>query len=93
MKIKSVVVDNLPDSCSDCRLTQWSTDGKRTYCFCVVRDEMVNLIKYPNSRPLNCPLEALYCGYPANKYDIEQAIEVVEKYKLSEERKDGIGNK
>ena len=35
----------------------------------------------------------LYCGYPANKYDIEQAIEVVEKYKLSEERKDGIGNK
>lgn len=41
----------------------------------------------------NCPLEALYCGYPANKYDIDQAIEVVEKYKLSEERKDGIGNK
>ena len=33
----------------------------------------------------NCPLEALYCGYPANKYDIEQTIEVVEKYKLQEE--------
>jgi len=25
------------------------------------------------------------CGYPANKYDIEQTIEVVEKYKLQEE--------
>jgi len=33
----------------------------------------------------NCPLEALYCGYPGNKYDIEQTIEVVEKYKLQEE--------
>jgi len=59
MKIKSVIVDNLPDSCSDCRMTQWSTEGKRMYCFCVVRDEMVNLIKYPNSRPLNCPLKRI----------------------------------
>ena len=33
----------------------------------------------------NCPLEALYCGYPGNRYDIEQTIEVVEKYKLQEE--------
>jgi len=41
----------------------------------------------------DCPLEALYCGYPGNKYDIEQTIEVVEKYKLSEELEDGIGNK
>ena len=56
MKIKSVIVDNLPDSCSDCRMTQWSTEGKRMYCFCVVRNEMVNLIDYPNSRPNNCPL-------------------------------------
>jgi len=33
----------------------------------------------------DCPLETLYCGYPANKYDIEQTIEVVEQYKLQEE--------
>jgi hypothetical protein len=33
----------------------------------------------------DCPLEELYCGYPANKYDIEQTIEVVEQYKLQEE--------
>ena len=26
----------------------------------------------------DCPLEALYCGYPANKYDIDQAIVVAE---------------
>jgi len=57
MKVLYVGVDNLPTSCSDCRLTHWSTEGKRMYCFCVVRDEMVNLVDYPNSRPLNCPLE------------------------------------
>ena len=57
MKIYSVAVDELPTSCTDCRLTKWSTDGKRTYCFCVMRGEMINLIKYRNSRPLNCPLE------------------------------------
>ena len=33
----------------------------------------------------DCPLEALYCGYPANKYDIDQAIEVVEKYDIPNE--------
>jgi len=57
MKIHSILVDKLPTSCSDCRLTQWSTEGKRMYCFCVVRDEMVNLINYPNSRPPNCQLK------------------------------------
>jgi len=41
-----------------------------------------------NMRCDNCPLEELYCGYPVNEYDIDQAIEVVEKYKLSEEWKD-----
>jgi len=58
MKINSIFVNELPTSCSDCQLlTKWSTDGKRMYCFCVVRDEMVNLIDYPNSRPNNCPLK------------------------------------
>jgi len=33
----------------------------------------------------DCPLETLYCGYPGNRYDIEQTIEVVEKYKLQKE--------
>jgi len=33
----------------------------------------------------DCPLETLYCGYPANKYDIEQAIAVVEKQVIPKE--------
>ena len=78
MKILYVVVDNLPDSCSDCRLTQWSTDGKRTYCFCVVRDEMVNLIKYPNSRPLNCPLK-LESDNDKLKIDVDAAMDAINK--------------
>jgi len=28
MKIKSVIVDNMPDSCSSCRLKQWRMDKK-----------------------------------------------------------------
>jgi len=39
----------------------------------------------------DCPLEELYCGYPANKYDIEQAIAVVEKCVFPKEE-DGIIN-
>jgi len=33
----------------------------------------------------DCPLEELYCGYPGNRYDIDQTIEVVEKFKLHED--------
>ena len=51
---------------------------------------------YPDRNDLSVVVaetpEALYCGYPGNRYDIEQTIEVVEKYKLSEEEGDGIGN-
>ena len=76
MKIKSVVVDKLPDSCTDCRLTQWSTDGKRMYCFCVARDEMVNLIDYPNSRPMNCPLK-LESDKDKLKIDVDAAMDAI----------------
>ena len=76
MKIKSVIVDNLPDSCSDCRMTQWSTEGKRMYCFCVVRDEMVNLIDYPNSRPHNCPLR-LESDNDKLKIDVDAAMDAI----------------
>ena len=78
MKIKSVIVDNLPDSCSDCRLTQWSTEGKRMYCFCVARDEMVNLIDYPNSRPHNCPLR-LESQQDKLKIDVDAAMDAINK--------------
>ena len=81
MKVLYVGVDNLPDSCSDCRMTQWSTEGKRMYCFCVVRDEMVNLIKYPNSRPLNCPLK-LKSDKDKLKIDVDDA-NVYEKGKAN----------
>ena len=78
MKVRSVIVDNLPDSCSDCRLTQWSTEGKRMYCFCVARDEMVNLVDYPNSRPLNCPLK-LESDNDKLKIDVDAAMEAINK--------------
>ena len=46
----------------------------------------INLICHNfQMRCVDCPLEALYCGYPANKYDIDQAIEVVEKYDIPNE--------
>jgi len=76
MKIKSVIVDNMPDSCSDCRMTQWSTEGKRMYCFCVARDEMVNLIDYPNSKPLNCPLK-LESDNDKLKIDVDAAMDAI----------------
>jgi len=78
MKIKSVIDDSLPDSCSDCRLTQWSTEGKRMYCFCVARDEMVNLIDYPNSKPLNCPLK-LESDNDKLKIDVDAAMDAINK--------------
>ena len=78
MKIYSVLVDELPKSCYECRLTQWSTDGKRMYCFCVVRDEMVNLIDYPNSRPHNCPLE-LEEEKDKLKIDLDAAMDAINK--------------
>ena len=78
MKIKSVVVDKLPDSCTDCRLTQWSTDVNRMFCFCVVLDEMINLIKYPNSRPINCPLK-LERDKDKLKIDLDAAMEAINK--------------
>ena len=78
MKIYSVLVDELPKSCYECRLTQWSTDGKRMYCFCVVRDEMVNLIDYPNSRPHNCPLR-LESDNDKLKIDVDAAMEAINK--------------
>lgn len=78
MKVLYVGVDNLPTSCSDCRLTQWSTEGKRMYCFCVVRDEMVNLIDYPNSRPHNCPL-TLESDKDKLKIDVDAAMDAINK--------------
>jgi len=78
MKIYSVLVDELPKSCYECRLTQWSTDGKRMYCFCVVLDEMINLIKYPNSRPINCPLK-LERDKDKLKIDLDAAMEAINK--------------
>ena len=76
MKIYSVLVDELPKSCYECRLTQWSTDGKRMYCFCVARDEMVNLIDYPNSKPLNCPLK-LESDNDKLKIDVDAAMDAI----------------
>ena len=78
MKIYSVLVDELPKSCYECRLTQWSTEGKRMYCFCVVRDEMVNLINYPNSRPKNCPLR-LESDNDKLKIDVDAAMDAINK--------------
>ena len=78
MKINSIFVNELPTSCSDCRLTQWSTEGKRMYCFCVVRDEMVNLIDYPNSRPHNCPLR-LESQQDKLKIDVDAAMDAINK--------------
>ena len=78
MKILYVVVDQLPKSCSDCRMTQWSTEGKRMYCFCVVLDEMVNLVDYPNIRPHNCPLK-LESDNDKLKIDVDAAMDAINK--------------
>jgi len=78
MKIYSVIVDELPKSCYECRLTQWSTDGKRMYCFCVVLDEMVNLVDYPNIRPHNCPLK-LESEQDKLKIDVDAAMDAINK--------------
>ena len=56
MKIRYVIVDELPDSCLVCRLTEWRDEVKRAYCFCVPLGEKVDLFKYVMARPSNCPL-------------------------------------
>ncbi len=56
MKIKSVVVDKLPDSCSSCRLKQWRMDKKQMNYFCYPLDENIDLIKYLTTRQSSCPL-------------------------------------
>ena len=78
MKIYRAFVDELPNSCTDCRLTKWSTDGKRTYCLCVVRNELANLIKHPNNRPPNCPLE-LEEEKDKLKIDLDAAMDAINK--------------
>jgi len=57
MKTRSMSVDLLPDSCSKCRFLKWKLDEKQYSCYCILLDEKINLMKFSNSRPLNCPLE------------------------------------
>ncbi len=49
--------DLLPDSCSKCRFVEWKLDEKQYVCYCILLDEIINSVKYQNSRQLNCPLE------------------------------------
>jgi len=56
MKIKSVIVDNMPYSCSSCRLKQWRMEGKQMDYFCYPLGENIDLIKYLTTRHSSCPL-------------------------------------
>ena len=56
MKIKSVVVDNLPDSRLWCKFMEVRGEGKLAYDFCILLDEKIDLINFVTARPLICPL-------------------------------------
>ena len=77
--------DLLPDSCSKCRFVEWKLDEKQYVCYCILLDEIINSVKYQNSRQLNCPLEMnnmkLYLVYRNGNVDLdeyESAIVVAE---------------
>ena len=56
MKIKSVVADELPDSCLWCKFMEVRGEGKLAYDFCILLDEKIDLINFVTARPLICPL-------------------------------------
>ena len=84
--------DLLPDSCSKCRFVEWKLDEKQYVCYCILLDEIINSVKYQNSRQLNCPLEMnnmkLYSVYRNDNvalYAYESAIVYAESREAAAE--------